>query len=106
MLASVVFMKEPDKNERIESKFGRTALTNSNDFKHDTVHFKQDHEINQNKIGKRRDLSFDIDVSQTTVCGLSDFEVGQNKTITATPRDSLGIALGSGYEIYIQVSNQ
>ena len=54
----------------------------------------------------RRNLNNNIDISRTSVSGLSDFEVWQTKTITVIPRDSTGSVVGDGCDIYIQVSNQ
>ena len=55
---------------------------------------------------RRRYLNDNIDISRTSVSGLTDFEVEQNKTITVVPRDSSGNAVGDGCNVYIQVSNQ
>ena len=68
--------------------------------------FDGDAVIYNDGVIRRRYLNDNIDISRTSVSGLTDFEVGQNKTITVVPRDSSGNAIGDGCNVYIQVSNQ
>ena len=46
------------------------------------------------------------DSSQTLVSGLHNIEVWTPHTITVTPRDSNGNDLGTGLEVYIQLSKK
>ena len=73
---------------------------------HDIRRQEKLNQASNHRIDHERYLASAIDVSQTTVNGLSDFQVNQIKTISVIPRDSSGNALGSGCDIYIQISNQ
>ena len=111
MLIAVYFVKAEDlsnMNYQENVTLETSLSTNRQDvYKYRTserldIHKSKYSTVKQNK----RHLASAIDVSQTTVNGLSDFEINQTKTITAIPRDSSGNALGSGCDIYIQISNQ
>ena len=77
------------------------------DSKH-TEHLEIGMRAHHNDVSERtrRNLNNNIDISRTSVSGLSDFEVWQSKTITVIPRDSTGSVVGDGCDIYIQVSNK
>ena len=57
-------------------------------------------------IFPNRHRSLQADSTQTLVSGLQNIEAWSPHTITVTPRDSDGNNIGTGLEVYIQLSNK
>ena len=107
ILVSNIFAKQTDNMEQMKNTLQQRPTIDEYKANQNIVNLDQNQKRYQNRVSsKRRNLNNSIDLSQTTVSGLSDFEVDQSKIITVIPRDSLGSPVGDNCDIYIQVSNQ